>query len=83
MNYVATEESKLMRDADSRGLVSTDFVSLRQNRTTRTNMKSQRVNQEANETRFERIDARIDRCEQLLQELVKHMSQLVANHGLE
>lgn len=81
MPYVQTTNPVVSRDIDSRGLVITDTTALlkaRANRKTAKRMSEISTQREEFEQRFAAMSSRLDRCESLLQELVHHMTTLVA-----
>lgn len=78
MPYVQTEDSRMVRDIDSKGLVATNIAELRKHRATRSAAEKLLNQKEHSEQRFKDMDARLDRCESLLHELVRHVSTLVA-----
>lgn len=81
MPYVATEHPQVHRDVDSRGLVATDQRALLKARAERGNAKRMvqlTQQREEFESRFLLLSDRLDRCESILQELVRHITTLVS-----
>lgn len=81
MPYVQTTNPKVYRDTESRGLVIADETALLKARAERSAAKRvAQISQQRQdyETRFSMMSDRLDRCESLLQELVQHMTTLVA-----
>lgn len=83
MPYVQTDHPQLARDLESRGLVMTDRAALLKARAERSAAKRLAVtssHQQEFEERFAVMSHRLDRCETLLQELVQHITTLVARN---
>lgn len=83
MSYIPTEDYRVARDLESNGLVSTNAIELNKHRSMRQRTKTLAHQQQNIDQRFMAMDNRLDRCEQLLQELVKHISTLVTNSSVE
>lgn len=83
MAYVDTEDYRVSREIESRGLLSTNNSELKNNRAARSRQKELRYQQQSTENKFKEMDSRLDRCEHLLNELVMHISKLVASNTAE
>lgn len=77
-SYVTTEDNRLARDIESKGLVATNVGDLRKHRSMRSASSRMIQQQQTSDVHFRQMDARLDRCESILQELVLHISQLVS-----
>lgn len=80
MAYVPTTDYRVAREIESRGLLSTNDADLKNNRMVRTKQKQLRQQQQNLDQKFIAMDSRLDRCEHLLNELVQHISQLIATN---
>lgn len=80
MALVQTKDSRVMRDTDTQALLATNIDELTRHRRMRTTLKKVTTQQRTVDERFEALNGRIDRCEALLQELVQHVSTLVAKY---
>lgn len=77
MSYIETTNPAVHRDLNSKGLVVTDRAALLKSRAARSQTKRLMTTQEDIHERFASMSSRLDRCEMLLQELVRHISLLV------
>lgn len=77
MSYIETTNPAVHRDLNSKGLVVTDRAALLKSRAARSQTKRLMSTQEDIHERFASMSSRLDRCEMLLQELVRHISLLV------
>jgi hypothetical protein len=82
MTYVNTEDHRVAREIESRGLLSTNNTELKNNRAARARQKELRNQLQSNEQKFRDMGTRLDRCEHLLTELVRHISRLVAANNI-
>lgn len=80
MALVQTKDSRVVRDTETHALLATNTEELLRNRRLRSAMKKLTSQQQIADARFEMLNNRIDRCELLLQELVQHISALVAKY---
>lgn len=80
MALIQTDDHRLVRDTETRALLSTDATELLHRRRTRRQVKQLHAQQQTAEERFNVMNQRLDRCESLLHELVQHISSLVANY---
>lgn len=81
MPYVQTENPRIYRDTDSRGLVVTDRATLLKARAERgaaKRMSQIMTHREEFDSRISVLSQRLDRCEALLQELLHHVTALVS-----
>lgn len=76
MSYVITEDPRVARDTTSKGLVATSVGDLKRHRTSRNASARLVQQQQTSALKFHQMDARMDRCESILQELVNHISSL-------
>jgi len=77
MSYIETTHPTIQRDLNSKGLIATDRAALMKSRASRSQTKRLLTTQEDIHERFTLMSSRLDRCELLLQELVRHISLLV------
>ena len=80
MAIVQTDDTRVVRDTNSRALLVTDASELLHKRHSR-QRSQQLVNQSrVVDERFSMMNARLDRCESLLHELVQHLSTLTTKY---
>ncbi len=77
MPLIQTTEKQLARDTESKALVVTDELELMRHRTDRASRRRLVQQQNEIETRFKEIDARFDKYERLLLNVVSSIQQLV------
>ena len=80
MALVQTKDSRVVRDTETQALLATNSEELSRHRRMRASLKKVTTQQRTVDERFEALNGRIDRCEALLQELVQHVSTLVAKY---
>ena len=80
MALVQTKDSRVVRDTETQALLATNADELMRHRRLRDTLKKTTAQQRTVDERFEALNGRIDRCEALLQELVQHVSTLVAKY---
>lgn len=80
MALVQTKDSRVVRDTETQALLATNADELMRHRRLRDTLKKTTTQQRTVDERFEALNGRIDRCEALLQELVQHVSTLVAKY---
>lgn len=80
MALVQTKDSRVVRDTETRALLSVNSDELLRHRRARANMKKLTAQQHTTDERFQLLNNRIDRCEALLHELSRHISELVAKY---
>lgn len=77
MALVQTVDPKLLRDTDTMALIAANYEDLRRHRAKRRSVKKMIEHQQTVDDKFKLLDARLDKCEYLLGELVRHISTLV------
>lgn len=80
MALVETKDSRVVRDTETRALLSTNIDDLQRSRRLRDSRKRTVAQQQTVTDTFALINNRLDRCESLLQELAQHISMLVAKY---
>jgi hypothetical protein len=80
MAIVQTDDMRVVRDTETRALLATDTNDLLHKRHTRQRTKHLLKQTQAVDDRFNTMNARLDRCETLLQELVQHLSTLTTKY---
>ncbi len=80
MALVQTDDSRVVRDTETRALLATDMQELYRSRRSRSTAKQVQQQQQNTEAKFNSIDGRLDRCETLLCELIQHLSALIAKY---
>lgn len=83
MSFVETDEPLILRDTNSKALVTTDRTGLLKARAARARNQKIQHQQTELDQRFQTMGERLDRCEALLHELVQHISKLVAKTPAE
>lgn len=78
MALVQTVDPKLLRDTETMALIASNYEDLRQHRAKRSSVKKMVEHQQVVDDKFKLLDDRLDRCEYLLGELVRHISSLAA-----
>lgn len=77
MSLIETSHQHVQRDLQSKALLMTDRGELLRARSVRSSAKRTIEKQEQMERQFALMSSRLDRCELLLQELVRHVSILI------
>lgn len=80
MALVQTKDSRVVRDTETHALLVTNSEELMRHRRMRNTLKKVTTQQQTGDERFAALNGRLDRCESLLQELVQHVSMLVAKY---
>lgn len=80
MALVQTKDSRVVRDTETRALLSTNAEELLRHRRARANVKKLTVQQQSYNDTFAAINGRLDRCEILLHELAQHISMLLSKY---
>lgn len=80
MALVQTKDPRVVRDTDTRALLSTNTEELLRHRRSRANVKKMMTQQQSLNDRFNAINGRLDRCEILLHELAQHISMLLSKY---
>lgn len=80
MALVQTKDPRVVRDTNTQALLATNADELLRHRRMRSTLKKVTTQQRTVDERFDALNGRIDRCEALLQELVQHVSTLVAKY---
>lgn len=80
MALVQTDDSRVVRDTNTRALLVTDTQELYRARRSRSTIKQSQLQQQNAEAKFNSIDGRLERCETLLCELIQHLSVLAAKY---
>jgi|APGre2960657444_1045066.scaffolds.fasta_scaffold24376_2 hypothetical protein len=80
MALVQTDDSRVVRDTDTRALLVTDTQELYRARRSRLTAKQVQLQQQNAEAKFNSIDGRLEQCETLLCELIQHLSTLAAKY---
>lgn len=78
MSFIPTDDPRVSRDPYSHALVATNMAELQKHRANRNFTKRLLQQRETTDEKFRQMDERLDRCEIMLQELVHHVSTLVA-----
>lgn len=72
--HIDTNHPSVVRDLRSKGLVNTDYTELHRSRAARGRVRHKR---ESYETQMNQMSQRLDRCEIMLVELIRHINGLV------
>jgi hypothetical protein len=80
MSYIDTNRHTVVRDLSSKGLIITDHTELQRSRATRGRVRHQR---ESYDNQMSHMSQRLDRCETMLIELIRHMNELVSRLKVE
>lgn len=80
MALVQTDDSRVVRDTDTRALLVTDMQELYRARRARSTAKQVQQQQKDADAKFNSIDGRLERCETLLCELIQHLSTLASKY---
>lgn len=80
MALIQTKDSRVVRDTDTRALLSTDLGELHRVRRARGTTKKAQSRQDELTDIFASINRRLDRCESTLLELAQHISMLVSKY---
>lgn len=80
MAIVQTDDTRVVRDTETRALLATDTAELMHKRHSRQRTKQLLKQTQTVDDRFHMMNARLDRCESLLYELVQHLSTLTTKY---
>lgn len=77
MPLIETSQQHVHRDLQSKALLVTNRQELLRSRSIRSSTRRSSEKQEELERQFASMSSRLDRCEQLLHELVRHVAVLI------